>query len=91
VKLFLPTVQVLGVVDLPARDPWPATQLATLYQPETGDVLKLVCVGDCAPALRIAEAPVTVELSARVVDIPGKGRGFKLKITGVAESGGKWE
>ena len=90
-KLFLPRVQVLNVVDLPARDPYPATQLATLYQPETGNVLKLVCGGDCAPALRIAEAPVTVELSARVVDVAGKGRAFKLKVTGVAESGGKWE
>lgn len=89
--LHLKGVSVLNVRELPARDPYPATQLATLYQPETGDVLRLVCVGTCAPALRIAEAPVTVELSARVVDIPGKGRGFKLKITGVAESGGKWE
>jgi hypothetical protein len=91
VKLLLPGVQVLNVVDLPARDPWPATTLATLYQPETGDVLKLVCVGDCAPALRIAEAPVTVELSGRTIEISGKGRSFKLKVTGVAKSGGEWK
>jgi hypothetical protein len=91
VTLFLPNVQVLNVVDLPARDPYPATQLATLYQPETGDVLKLVCVGDCAPALRIAEAPVTVELSGRSFEVSGKGRAFKLKVAGVAKSGGEWE
>jgi hypothetical protein len=88
VKLLLPGVQVLGVRDLPARDPYPATQLATLYQPETGDVLRLICTDDCAPALRIAEAPVTVELSGRPIETDGKGRAFKLKVTGVAESGG---
>jgi hypothetical protein len=85
---LLPDIQVLGVVALPARDPYPATELATLFQPATGDVLKLVCVSDCGPALRIAEAPVTVELRGRSVETNGRGRAFRLQITGVAESGG---
>lgn len=88
-RAFLPNVQVLNVVDLPARDPFPAAQLATLYQPDTGDVLRLVCVADCAAALRIAEAPVTVEVIARLVDTADRGRAFKLKISGVTKSGGE--
>lgn len=90
-RLLLPGITVLNVVELPARDPWPVSQLATLYQPDSGDVIKLICVGDCAPALRIAEAPVTVELRGRPIETSDKGRAFKFQITGVAESGGKSE
>jgi hypothetical protein len=91
VRLLLPDITVLAVVELPPREPWPASQLATLYQPDSGDVLKLICVGDTAPALRIAEAPVTVELRGRPIETGDKGRAFKFQITGVAESGGRSE
>jgi hypothetical protein len=88
VRLLLPETRVLSVVALPERPPYPATQLATLFQPDTGDVLKLVCAADCAPALRLADGPVTVELRGRAIETSDKGRAFKLSITGVAGSGG---
>ena len=82
---------MLNVRDLPPRDPYPASQLATLYQLDTGDVHRLICVEDCAAALRMAEAPVTVEVIARAVDTADRGRAFKLKVSHVLKSGGASE
>jgi hypothetical protein len=82
IKLHLPDVEVLNVVELPARDPYPITQIATLHQRETGDVFRLVCTAECAAALRMAQAPVTVEVITRQVQLAGS-RAFKLKVVGV--------
>ena len=90
-RLLLQNIQVLNVRDLPPRDPYPASQLATLYQPETGDVHRLICVEETAAALRMAEAPVTVEVIARAVDTADRGRAFKLKVCGVVKPGGTSE
>ncbi|MGH9917908.1 MAG: hypothetical protein ACRD6W_03405 [Nitrososphaerales archaeon] len=86
-RLLLPDIQVLGIVALPAREPYPPTELATLFQRDTGDVLKLVCA-DCGPALRLAEAPATLELRGRSIETSESGRTFKFVVTGIAESGG---
>jgi hypothetical protein len=87
IKLQLAGVEVLNVVELPARDPYPVTQIATLHQRETGDVFRLACSPECAGALRMAEGPVTVEVVTRQVELAGKGRAFKLRVVGVVGSG----
>jgi hypothetical protein len=87
IKLQLAGVEVLSVVELPARDPYPVTQIATLHQRETGDVFRLACSSECAGALRMAEGPVTVEVVTRQVELAGKGRAFKLRVVGVVGSG----
>lgn len=87
IKLTLPAVEVLSVVELPARDPYPVTQIATLHQRETGDVFRLACSSECVGALKMAQGPVTVEVVTRQVELAGKGRAFKLRVVGVAGSG----
>jgi hypothetical protein len=85
IKLQLPAVEVLSVVELPAKDPYPVTQIATLHQRE-GDVFRLACSPECAGALRMAEGPVTVEVVTRQVELAGS-RAFKLRVVGVVGSG----
>jgi hypothetical protein len=86
-RLELKNVSMLSVVELPARDPYPVVQIATLHQPETGDVVKLACSAECAAALRMAQAPVTVEVTTRQVQLANRGRAYKLRVVGVVRSG----
>ncbi len=87
IKLQLQGVECLSVVELPARDPYPVTNIATLHQKETGDVFRLACSPEVAGLLRMAEGPVTVEVVTRQVELAGKGRAFKLRVVGVVGSG----
>jgi hypothetical protein len=84
IKLQL-VAEVLSVVELPAKDPYPVTQIVTLHQRE-GDVFRLACSPECAGALRMAEGPVTVEVVTRQVQLAGS-RAFKLRVVGVVASG----
>lgn len=87
IKLQLNGVECLSVVELPAKDPYPATNIATLHQRETGDVFRLAVSPEAAGLLRMAEGPVTVEVVTRQVELAGKGRAFKLRVVGVVRSG----
>ena len=84
IKLQL-VAEALSVVELPAKDPYPVTQIATLRQ-RGGDVFRLACSPECAGALRMAEGPVTVEVVTRRVELAGS-RAFKLRVVGVVGLG----
>lgn len=80
---------VLRVVELPARDPYPPTPLVTLFQETTGDVINVVASSECLAALQSTErtAMVTVALQARQVDLGAKnGKGYKLRVIGILPS-----
>jgi hypothetical protein len=89
-KIEISGCQVLRVVELPAREPYPQTQLVTLFQEATGDVCNLVCSPDCADALQVTgrDALVTVEANARQIDLAAlgasrRGKAYKLTVMSV--------
>ncbi len=85
--------QVLRVQGLPARDPFPPSNLVTLFQRASNDVLNLTCSDECANLLRLKEEDpanqlVTLEAEARQVDLSalgGKGKAYRLRIVGIRE------
>jgi hypothetical protein len=90
------TAVVLKAVELPAREPYPPTQLVALFQEETGDVFNLVCSEDAYNVLRTydRDTPVTVEATARQIDLAAlgaqrKGKAYKLSVTSVLPRKGK--
>jgi hypothetical protein len=93
-RCLLSGCQVLRVQELPPREPYPPSNLVTLFQRESNDVLSLTCSDDCANTLRLKQdsAPsdlVTLEAETRQVDLSalgGKGKAFRLRIVGLREA-----
>lgn len=93
-RCLLNGCQILRVQELPPRDPYPPSNLVTLFQRESNDVLSLTCSDDCANALRLKQdsasgEQVTLEAETRQVDLAalgGKGKAYRLKIVNVREA-----
>jgi hypothetical protein len=93
-RCLLRGCQILRVQELPAREPYPPSNLVTLFQRESNDVLSLTCTDECANTLRLKQdAPtgdqVTLEAETRLVDLSalgGKGKAYRLRIVGVQEA-----
>lgn len=82
------TARVLKLATLPANPPYGETNLATLYQEGSGDVISVVCDDACKGALKLAssDSPITVEASARQVDLAamgGKGKAYRFRLLAV--------
>jgi hypothetical protein len=81
-KVSLPDCHVLRTVKLPARDPYPETYIASLYQEGAGDLFNVVCTEECFDALEMTDrdAAVTVEARARQIDLGALGASEKGKV-----------
>jgi hypothetical protein len=80
---------VLRCVKLPANDRYPATHIASLFQERTSDLFHLVCDEAAFRALQVTErdTAVTVEASARQIDLGSSGKAHKLRVVSVRGHG----
>jgi hypothetical protein len=82
--------KLLNVSQLPAKDPYPASSLVTLYDPDSSDTLTLIA--DQATYARLEEleefADVALKLGWRRIDLSppsGKGKAYRLRVIGLAD------
>jgi hypothetical protein len=83
------TARLLKLATLPANPPYGETHLATLYQEDSGDVISVVCDEACVGALKLtpSDTPITVEASARQIDLStlgGRGKAYRLRLLAVS-------
>ena len=83
--------KLLNVSQLPAKDPYPASSLVTLYDPDSSDTLTLIA--DQATYARLDEleqfSDVALKLRWRRIDLSstgsGKGKVYRLSVIGFAD------
>jgi hypothetical protein len=84
--------KLLSVSLLPAKDPYPASLLVALYDPDNNDTITLIAKEAIHARLDELEqfADVALKLSWRRIDLAalggsGKGKAYRLQVVGLAD------